>query len=407
MYRSTREEHRMTLVTGVGFSEHRNPSEAGRLAAESAMANANIDKPDFVFLFGTVGYKQDVLLKAVRAATGHVPLSGCSGEGVITPGAVHETNFGVVVCVVKSDEIQFRNAVAVGMSQDAVGTGRSVGKSLGLESANDAIALVTLADGLTLNFDAILRGLMTGRATLNEIPVLGGTASDNWTFSKTYQYCNDEVVSDGVVSTLISGKGELVTRVRHGCVPIGDELTITKAEANRIIEIDGKRALDVIDEYLTIEERGGDWKKTNVYLAIGVKAPEYMKHYDDYLIRFMPMRDDVGGGIYVPTELAVGTRFHMTRRDHDKIASGNARLSAEMKAEFNGRSPRFLMQIECIGRGQVIFNEAEKQGLLKDLQSGIAGDSAPWFGVYTYGEFGPIGGVNSFHNYSLVISAIM
>ncbi len=397
----------MTLVTGVGFSEHRNPSEAGRLAAEAAMANANIDRPDFVFLFGTVGYRQDQLLKAVREATGRAPLSGCSGEGVIVPGAVHETNFGVVVCVVKSDEIQFRNAVSVGMSQDAVGTGRVVGQALGLASASDALALITLADGLTLNFDAILRGLMAERSSLNDIPVLGGTASDDWTFTKTYQYCNDEVVSDGVVGTLIHGKGELVTRVRHGCVPVGDELTITKAESNRIIEIDGKRALDVIDEYLTVEERGGDWKKTNVYLAIGVKAPEYMKHYDDYLIRFMPMRDDAGGGVYVPTEMAEGTKFFMTRRDHDKIASGNARLADEMKAAFNGREPRFLMQIECIGRGQVIFNESEKQSLLKDLQARIAGDKAPWFGLYTYGEFGPIGGVNSFHNYSLVVSAIL
>lgn len=397
----------MTLVTGVGFSEHRNPSEAGRIAAEAAMANANIDKPDFVFLFGTVGYKQDQLLKAVRMATGNAPLSGCSGEGVIVPGTVYETNFGVVVCVIKSDEIQLRNAVAVGMSQDATGTGKAVGHALNLATVKDPIALITLADGLTLNFDAILRGLMSDRSSINEIPMLGGTASDNWTFSKTYQYCDDEVVSDGVVGTLIQGKGELVTRVRHGCVPIGDELTITKAEANRIIEIDGKRALDVIDEYLTVEERGGDWKKTNVYLAIGVKAPAYMKHYDDYLIRFMPMRDDAGGGVYVPTELEVGTKFHMTRRDHDKIASGNARMADEMRAVFNGRIPRMLMQIECIGRGQVIFNETEKQALLRDLQSRVVGMDAPWFGLYTYGEFGPIGGVNSFHNYSLVVSAIM
>lgn len=396
----------MTLVTGVGFSEHRNPSEAGRLAASAAMAQANIDKPDFVFLFGTVGYRQDALLAAVRDTTGHAPLSGCSGEGVIVPGAVHETNFGVVVCVLKSDEIELHNAVAVGMGQDPVGTGCAVGQSLGLATATDAIALVTFADGLTLNFDAILRGLMQGRSSLHDIPLLGGTASDNWTFSKTYQYCNDAVVSDGVVGTLIRGRGELVTRVRHGCVPVGDELTVTKVDSNRIVEINGKRALDVIDEYLTVEERGGDWKKTNVYLAMGIKAPQYMKHYDDYLIRFMPMRDDAGGGVYVPTELELGTKFFMTRRDHEKIASGNIRMADEMKAAFAGRVPRFLLQIECIGRGQVIFNEAEKQSLLKDLQARIAPE-APWFGVYTYGEFGPVGGVNSFHNYSLVVSAIL
>ncbi len=397
----------MTLISGVGFSEHRNPDQAGRDAVRQALDRAGIDRPDFVFLFGGIGYRQEALLRAVREASGKAPVSGCSVEGVIVPGAVHETNFAVTVCVVKSDEISFRNGVATGMSKDADAVGREVGKAIGLAEATDPLLLVTLADGLTLNFDGILRGLMHGCPSQHHVPMVGGTASDDWSFHQTFQYCNDSVVSDGVVGTLISGRAELVTAARHGCVPIGEELTITKSDGNRIVEIDGRRALDVIDEYLTVEERGRDWKKTNVYLAIGVKAPEFMKHYDDYLIRFMPMRDESGGGVYVPTELAPGTRFFMTRRDHAKIGSGNERLAEEMRATLGARSPRFLLQIECIGRGQVIFEDQEKQALLRAVQDGIAPGAQHWFGGYTYGEFAPVGGVNCFHNYSLVMTAIV
>jgi hypothetical protein len=96
----------------------------------------------------------------------------------------------------------------------------------------------------------------------------------------------------------------------------------------------------------------------------------------------------------------------MTRRDHDKIASGNERLAEEIRAGLGGVDPRFLLQIECIGRGQVIFEDNEKQKLLRDMQSRITPGKAPWFGVYTYGEFGPVGGVNCFHNYSLIVTAI-
>ena len=393
----------MSLITGVGFSNHRNPSEAGREAARQALEKAGIDKPDFVFLFGTVGYKQASLLKAVREATGGAPLSGCSGEGVIVSGAVYETNFGVVVSVIKSDEIRFTNAHAVGMSKDAVGMGKQIGDALKLHEAKDAMSLITFADGLTLNFDAMLRGLMHKCESVNAIPMIGGTASDDWSFTATYQYCDDVVFSDGAVATLVQGNGEIYNASRHGCVPVGDELTITKAQDNRILEIDGRPALNVIDEYLTVEERGKDWKKTNVYLAIGVKAPEYMKSYDDYLIRFMPMRDDEA--VYVPTELAEGTKFYMTRRDHDKIASGNMRLAEEIRNGLGGRPPRFMLQIECIGRGQVIFEDSEKQKLLRDMQNAVSSD-ANWFGLYTYGEFGPVGGINSFHNYSLILTAI-
>ena len=393
----------MSLITGVGFSNHRNPREAGKEAAVQAMEKAGIDKPDFVFLFGTVGYKQATLLTAVREATFGAPLSGCSGEGVIVPGAVHETNFGVVVSVVKSDEIRFSNAYAEGMSKDAVGMGQKIGDELKLHEAKDALSLITFADGLTLNFDAMLRGLMHRCESTNAIPMIGGTASDDWSFTATYQYCNDEVFSDGAVATLVQGQGDIFNVSRHGCVPVGDELTITKADANRILEIDGRPALEVIDEYLTVEERGTDWKKTNVYLAIGVKAPEFMKNYDDYLIRFMPMRDEEA--VYVPTELQAGTKFYMTRRDHDKIAAGNQRLADELKEGLGERTPRFMLQIECIGRGQVIFEDSEKQKLLRDMQNSVSKD-ANWFGLYTYGEFGPVGGVNCFHNYSLILTAI-
>lgn len=396
----------MTLISGVGFSNHRDPREAGRLAARQALDSAGITTPDFVFLFGTVGYRQELLVQAVRKATGNAPLSGCSGEGVILAGASHETNFGAVVCVVKSDEVQFTNASAKGMSKDPEGMGQRIGDSLGLAQATDVLTLISLADGLTLNFDAMLRGLMRRCESEHCIPVVGGTASDDWSFKATYQYHDDQVLQDGMVATLLRGQCRIATSAKHGCVPVGDELVVTRAESNRILEINGRRALDVIDQYLTVEEQGRDWKKTNVYLALGIRAPESMRHYDDYLIRFMPMRDDAAGSVYVPTEIAVGTRFFMTRRDHAKIQQGNARLAEEIKQGLGGTKPRFLLQIECIGRGQVIFNDAEKQKLMREMQRSVGGESAPWFGVYTYGEFAPVGGINSFHNYSLIVTAI-
>ena len=55
--------------------------------------------------------------------------------------------------------------------------------------------------------------------------------------------------------------------------------------------------------------------------------------------------------------------------------------------------------------GKNTHSDNEKQQLLQSMQGNIASE-APWFGVFTYGEFGPVGGVNSFHNYSLIVTAI-
>ena len=395
----------MSLITGVGFSNHRNPADAGREAAQQAMAKAGIDQPDFVFLFGTVGYNQRILLQTVREVTGGAPLSGCSGEGLIVNGAVYEFDLGVVVSVVKSDEIRLSNAHAVGMSTDAMRLGQTLGDALALGDATDALMLIAFADGLTLDFDAMLRGLMHKCPSQHAIPLVGGTTSDERSFSAaTYQYCDDDVLSDGAVATLIRGKGEVFTGTGHGCVKVGDELTVTKADANRILEIDHRPALKVIDEFLTVEERDKDWTKTNVFLAVGIKASASMKRGDDdYLIRFMPMRDEEA--VWVSTEISEGTRFFMTRRDQDKIAHGNQRLTEEIQKGLAGRNPRFMLQIECIGRGKVFFEDSKKQRFLRDMQAAVSKD-ANWFGLYTHGEFGPAGGINRFHNYSLVLAAI-
>ena len=73
----------MTTKPGVGTSQHHNPNVAGREAAEQALDNAGVTKPDFVFMFASIGYDQPSLVRAVRETTGGAPLTGCSAEGTI------------------------------------------------------------------------------------------------------------------------------------------------------------------------------------------------------------------------------------------------------------------------------------------------------------------------------------
>ena len=65
----------MTTKAGVGMSHHHDPNVAGREAAKQALENAGLEKPDFVFMFATVGYDQRSVLQAVREATGDAPPS--------------------------------------------------------------------------------------------------------------------------------------------------------------------------------------------------------------------------------------------------------------------------------------------------------------------------------------------
>jgi hypothetical protein len=394
----------MTTKAGVGMSHHRNPEVAGREAAEQALERAGAGRPDFVFAFASVGYDQPSLLAAIRKATDGAPLCGSSGEGIIAGAEADESNFSVAVMAISSDELRFDTAIATDLKRDAEAAGRRIGDALRAASGADALGVVMLADGLTLNFDRFLRGFESGGPRDRPWPVFGGTSADNWAMKRTYQYCDDRVVSDGVVCALVSGRARVAWAVNHGCLPIGVERTVTKCLGNVIYEIDGKPILEVLKEYLVGDEID-NWNKTVVNLCLGFKAPGTMKDYDEYLIRFMPTKDDASGSITISTEVTEGTSVWMTRRDFDKIAYGVDRIAQELHAATAGHPPKLVLQFDCAGRGKVVLRDQQKTALQARLRGGFGAD-VPWMGLYTYGEIGPVGTQNAFHNYTAVVLAI-
>src|SRR5215204_245234 len=115
----------MATRAGVGMSYHHNPNVAGREAAQQALQKAGISKPDFVFVFGSMGYDQRSLVRAVRETTGGAPLTGCSAEGTINGEDADESNFSVVVTAISSDDLHWHNGLASGLLED---DSRAVGK---------------------------------------------------------------------------------------------------------------------------------------------------------------------------------------------------------------------------------------------------------------------------------------
>src|SRR3979490_2709990 len=169
----------MGTNAGVGMSHHRNPKVAGREAAERALATAGIDRPDFVFMFASVGYEQRALLDAVRVAPGVAPLAGGSGGGVIAGVEADESNFSVAVMTIRSDELNFKNAIASGLKADSEATARPIAHNLARELQPDTLGLIVLGGGLSMNFDRFAAGLESGLQVDRHLPLFGGTSADN------------------------------------------------------------------------------------------------------------------------------------------------------------------------------------------------------------------------------------
>jgi hypothetical protein len=394
----------MSTKAGVGTSHHHNPNVAGREAAEQALANASLEKPDFVFMFATVGYDQHSLLRAVRGATGGAPLSGCSAEGMINGDDADESNFSVVVMGISSDELHLTNGLATGLRADSRAAGQQVAQSFSTDVSADAVGLFVFPDGTTVNFDEFFAGLEGDLSSDRFLPIWGGGAGDNLALVQTYQYCDDEIVSDGVAYALLSGETQPASAIGIGYLPIGGERTVTRSQGNVIYEIDGKPAVEVLQEYLPDSALAEDWRRYAISCVLCLRAPSYMKD-EEYVVRTILSLDATDGSATVQTEVPEGTSVWMTSKDQEKFTAGLDRMAEQIKKGLGGNQPKLVLHFDCVSRGKLMFRDQEKLQLLRQFRQAV-GPEAPWVGFYTYGEIGPLGKHNCYHNYTAVVLAL-
>jgi hypothetical protein len=397
----------MTTKAGVGMSRHHNPTIAGREAAEQALEKAGIEKPDFVFMFGSIGYDQRSLVQAVRETTGGAPLTGCSAEGTIDGDNADESNFSVVVTAISSDELQWTNGIATGLSAEPHAVGQLVAQDLLPHISPETIGLFVFPDGLTDYLDPFFAGLEGNLPSDQFLPLWGGGAGNNFNLEEpTYQYCDAEVISDGVSYALLSGKARASWAIGHALMPIGGKRIVTRSQGNAIYEIDGKPATEVLKEYLPehalVEDRG--WMRYAISLALCFKAPSYMKG-EECVVRGVPQLNLADGSVTIQTEVQEGTSVWFSSRDKEKITTGFDRMAQQIKHQLGGEKPKLVFQFECVPRGKMMFREQEKLQLLKQLRQSVGSD-VPWAGFYTIGEIGPVEEHNLRHLYTAVVLAL-
>jgi hypothetical protein len=401
----------MATKAGVGMSRHHNPNVAGREAAEQALQRADVERPDFVFMFASIGYHQHSLLRAVRESTRDAPLSGCSVEGTICGEDADESNYSVVVTAISSDELQWQNGIATGLSADSRAVGRRVAQDLRHELSPSTIGLFVFPDGMsaifdtffTANVDDFFAGLEENLSNDRFLPVWGGGAGNNFNAgAPTYQYFDEEVVSDGVSYALLSGNTQASWAISHSLIPIGGERKVTRCKGNVIYELDGNPAAEVLKEYLPDEAlaEDEDWLPYSVSLALCFRAPSYMKD-EEYVVRGIPAVRMADGSITIQTDVSEGTSIWFSSRDKQKVATGLDRMAAQIKHQLGGTQPKLVFQFDCATRGKMMFREQERLQLLKRFRQSL-GSEAPWVGFYAFGEIGPVEEHNDRNLYTAV-----
>lgn len=385
---------------GVGRSLNHDARTAGREAAKHAIAPLGGDPASLVLVFASAGHEQAAMLEGVREITGDVRLAGCTGEGVITQAGSNESSHVVAVMAIRSSELTFTTFSATGFDDDSTAAGTRLALAIAPVCSADDL-LILFADGVVGNCRQLLAALERGLGS--EGPrIVGGTAGDLMAFEKTYQYRDNEVLSGAVVAVLVSGAFEVEIVVSHGCDLVGEPQTITKTDGCFVEEIDGQRAWELFREYL--DEDADSLEAMHVaHLLLAERIEGAPDEHLPFTVRVPVRLDGERGALYFAAGLETGTPVQLALRNADKVCDRAVEAARRLVARRG--QPMLLLQLDCAGRGRLLFDEETTERIIEPIQN-VVGKAVPWIGLHTYGEIAPVGGRTMFHNYTGVLCAL-
>jgi len=390
------------IKAGVGRSNNPDAIKAGTEACEQALKQAG-DKANLIIVFASVVYNQEAMLKGVRAVSGETPLVGCSDSGEITTQGV--TSKYVAVMALNSDVIDFTIGVGQGTDKDSHKAGVEAAKDVKKKLKEDASLFMMFPDGLAKNGAAVVRGVQ--QVFGKNFPIMGGSAGDDFLFKKTYEYYNDQVLSNSVVGVGLSGKFSFGVGVRHGWEPIGLPMKVNKSEGGKLIKVDNRPALSVYEDYF------GKKAEELIKEPIAKMAYTYplgmsVEGSDELLIRDVIIASKEGE-ITCAAEIPQGSEVRLMLGDAEKAMEAAKEAAESALAQLNGKQPKAILMFNCMARNKLL---GARMGEEIIAVQNVLGKGTPLLGFYTYGEQAPLGGVvgdkcfSVFHNETMTLMVL-
>lgn len=258
--------------------------------------------------------------------------------------------------------------------------------------------LLLLADPFSFPVERFLE-----RVALDQpgLPIVGGMASGGMRPGGNTLVIDSRTYDSGAVGVVVGGGVRIRPVVSQGCRPIGAPYVITRAEANLIIELGGRAALERLREVFA-DLPPADRELVKSSLFIGRAATEYKDRFGpgDFLVRSVAGADPDSGVLAVGDLVRVGQTVQFHVRDAASADDDLRTLLAEARGA--GAAPAGALVFSCNGRGTRLFPAADHDArCLADTLGPL-----PAAGFFAQGEFGPIGRLNCLHGFTASIALL-
>lgn len=230
--------------------------------------------------------------------------------------------------------------------------------------------------------------------------LVGGLAGGN--DAETTAVFHNSKRAEGGVLVGVEGHGiRILPVLSQGCRPIGEPLTVTKAENNVLFALGSQPAYEVLESaFQTLTDDEKSTARGNLFA--GLAGTEYVEEFQpgDFLIRNILGADPDSGAVVIGGLPRVGQTLQYQYRDRD--AASRELQQALRLAGRNIKQPLGSLIFSCLGRGKKFFQTPNHDVSALQHQFG----EIPHAGFFCNGEIGPVHSVNSITSYTAAFGFI-
>ena len=267
------------------------------------------------------------------------------------------------------------------------------GQALANELAGEDLVMVLLfSEGLAVDCDELIRGIQSVLGS--ETAIFGGLAGDSLSFERTVVLSNEGVSADAVVAVGFYGDRLRFETVTSHFDQSGETIEITAAQGNLLSEINGRPALDVLEEFILREEGVGITESLSFPIIIldpTTHKPLYCRTIHEY--------NTEDGTLLAAGSFPVGPAKLINMYDKTNFLIDTRKTSGRLEKDRH----QFALIISCAARRGTLGNDwMEELSLISEALGEMSS-----IGFYSYGEIGKsnFGNFTIVHNQTLNIAA--
>jgi hypothetical protein len=355
---------------GTGSTTSTDPKAAAAELVQRAKAGLT-STPTLAILFATTQYDTEALVSGVADLLGDVPLwGGSSSTGVFQDVGWVTKEGGAAALMLIADRAA---GVAVAPVDD--GDGYAAGKGAALAALKQLggapSALLTIA--FMGPEEEILRGIAD---VAPGVPVVGGTSSDHSPDGKFQQFANGHAYKDHFAIAALGGPiGYAFT---NGYRPTGKKATVTKATGRTVLELDGRRAMDVYSEWVGRPESeiGG-----GALVSFSVEYP-LLFHKDGITYSAHPVNSNADGSMDFGAAMSPGMLLELGETSVNGLIAEAGNVA--YKAALEVGEPKAMVLAHCGGRAIALGDRIGE--ISAELEHTVG--HLPLIGYLAFGEQG-------------------